>query len=291
LVKNYLLWYNIKIPAPQRVCHHSERSYRWQTFHPKKAGYFAMNNLAVFQFDSQEIRFAEEKPVANDVAKALGFKDPANAVSRLVKDKNKGVCKIQTPGGIQSVTVLEEAGIYQLIFSSRLPSAEKFQDWVFEEVLPAIRKTGTYSAKPVQELLPINDIKEVMLAVYGHTKINEYLLAGAIANEIGKQRPEYKALTESIKQDIPGVKVEEKLVRPGKLAEIYETKTGIKLSAQKMNTLLAEKGLQTKNDTGNPSWLPTEEGEQYSQLILDTAKGHNKTVQSLQWYPSVIEVI
>ena len=52
---------------------------------------------------------------------------------------------MQTPGGIQSVTVLEEPGIYQLIFGSKLPCAEKFQDWVFEEVLPTIRKTGQYA--------------------------------------------------------------------------------------------------------------------------------------------------
>ena len=104
-----------------------------------------MTNLSVFEFESDKIRFVDEKPVANDIAHILGFKDPANAVNRLVKAKNKGVCKVQTPGGIQSVTVLEEAGIYQLIFSSKLPSAEKFQDWIFEEVLPAIRKTGSYS--------------------------------------------------------------------------------------------------------------------------------------------------
>lgn len=48
---------------------------------------------------------------------------------------------------LRDVIVLEEAGIYQLIFSSKLPSAEAFQDWVFEEVLPSIRKTGTYTAK------------------------------------------------------------------------------------------------------------------------------------------------
>lgn len=100
--------------------------------------------ITIFQFDCQEMRFVDGKPVANDVAVVLGYKNPADAVFRLVKDKNKGVCKIQTPGGVQSVMVLEEAGIYQLIFGSKLPSAEKFQDWVFEEVLPEIRKTGSF---------------------------------------------------------------------------------------------------------------------------------------------------
>ena len=104
-------------------------------------------SIQLFHFESQEIRFIDGKPVANDVAAVLGYKSPADAVYRLVKEKNKGVCKTQTPGGMQSVTVLEEAGIYQLIFSSWLESAERFQDWVFEEVLPSIRKTGSYSVQ------------------------------------------------------------------------------------------------------------------------------------------------
>jgi anti-repressor protein len=91
-----------------------------------------MSSLSVFNFESYEIRFSPEgNPVANDVAKALGYADPADAVWRKVKAKNKGICEIQTPGGIQSMTVLKESGIYQLIFGSKLPSAEKFQDWVF----------------------------------------------------------------------------------------------------------------------------------------------------------------
>lgn len=106
------------------------------------------NNLAVFSFDAQEIRFVEGKAVANDVAKVLGYADTAATISKKVFPQNKGVVKLETPGGIQSVTVLEEAGIYQLIFSSKLPSAQKFQQWVFEEVLPAIRKTGNYAIAP-----------------------------------------------------------------------------------------------------------------------------------------------
>ena len=93
-----------------------------------------MSNLAVFSFNSQEIRFVDGKPVANDVAMVLGYADPAKTVSTKVKGKNKGVAKISTKSGIQSVTVLEEAGIYQLILSSKLPSAEKFQDWVFDNL-------------------------------------------------------------------------------------------------------------------------------------------------------------
>ncbi|MFM6278459.1 MAG: Bro-N domain-containing protein, partial [Dolichospermum sp.] len=105
-----------------------------------------MSNISVFEFESQSIRFVDGKPVANDVAKVLGYADPTNTVRKKVDTEYKGVAKMATPGGIQSVTVLEEAGIYQLVFGSKLPSAKIFQKWVFEEVLPSIRKTGSYSA-------------------------------------------------------------------------------------------------------------------------------------------------
>lgn len=107
-----------------------------------------MTSLAVFAFNFQEIRFVDGKPVANDVARVLGYADPAKTVSTKVDAENKGVTRLVTPGGSQSVTVLEEAGIYQLIFGSKLPSAKAFQKWVFSDILPSIRKTGSYEVRP-----------------------------------------------------------------------------------------------------------------------------------------------
>lgn len=102
-----------------------------------------------FCFKGHDVRFVEGKPIANDVAFILGYADPAATVTKKVKAKYKGVAKIATPGGLQSVTVLEEGGIYQLVLSSKLPVADEFQDWLFEEVLPSIRKTGSYQLKPM----------------------------------------------------------------------------------------------------------------------------------------------
>lgn len=107
-----------------------------------------MSSLSVFAFEGHDIRWVDGLPVANDVAAVLGYKYPSKAVSTKVSTKNKGVAKMVTPGGTQSVAVLEEAGIYQLIFGSKLESAQQFQDWVFSEVLPQIRKTGSYIQKP-----------------------------------------------------------------------------------------------------------------------------------------------
>jgi len=106
-----------------------------------------MSNIVnAFEFQSQEIRFVGDKPVANDVAKALGYADPAKTVSTKVFPENRSVTKMVTVDGkLRDVTVLEEAGIYQLVFSSKLESAVEFQQWVFSEVLPSIRKTGSYA--------------------------------------------------------------------------------------------------------------------------------------------------
>lgn len=70
------------------------------------------SNICIFSFNAQEVRFVNDKPVAIDVAKVLRYVDPANTIRKKVSDKNKGVAKMATPGGMQSVTVLEEARIY-----------------------------------------------------------------------------------------------------------------------------------------------------------------------------------
>lgn len=79
---------------------------------------------------------------AIDAASALGYANPRAALQRHCK----GVTKRDTltPGGIQSLSYIAESDLYRLIIHSKLPSAEKFEHWVFEEVLPCIRKTGGY---------------------------------------------------------------------------------------------------------------------------------------------------
>ena len=63
-----------------------------------------------------------------------------------LKDKYKGVISIHTPGGAQTVKVISEHGLYKMLMQSRKPQAEKFQDWIAEEVVPSIRKKGSYTA-------------------------------------------------------------------------------------------------------------------------------------------------
>jgi prophage antirepressor-like protein len=85
----------------------------------------------------------------SDVARALGYARPADAISAHCK----GVCVLPTPsaGGVQNTKFITEGDVYRLIAHSKLPGAERFERWVFDEVLPSIRKHGAYMTEDVLE--------------------------------------------------------------------------------------------------------------------------------------------
>ncbi len=87
--------------------------------------------------------------VGKDVAEALGFTNSRDAIATHVFEDDKGVEKIDTLGGKQNMTVINESGLYALVFGSRLESAKRFKHWVTSEVLPSIRKHGIYATDNV----------------------------------------------------------------------------------------------------------------------------------------------
>lgn len=110
-----------------------------------------MNELAMnFRFETAEVRtmLINNEPwfVGVDVALALGYSNPRDALAKHVDPEDKGVAKCDTPGGLQEMTVINEPGVYSLTFSSQLESAKKFKRWVTHEVLPSIREKGYYTA-------------------------------------------------------------------------------------------------------------------------------------------------
>lgn len=110
-----------------------------------------MEGLQVFQneeFGQIRTIMIESEPwfVGNEVAEALGYVDARSTVSRKVCKEDKRVVKMTTRSrGLQNTTIINESGLYTLIMGSKLKSAIKFQRWVTSEVLPALRKTGSYS--------------------------------------------------------------------------------------------------------------------------------------------------
>lgn len=125
---------------------------------PVKEGFNVSNSTEVqvssqpvFSFGEHAVRVVvrDGEPwfVASDVAKALEFRDASNA-ARMLSAHQKGTHSVSTVQGNQQVTVVSEGGLYRMVLRSRKPSAVAFSDWVTDEVLPAIRKTGVYVGKP-----------------------------------------------------------------------------------------------------------------------------------------------
>lgn len=115
-----------------------------------------MNDLKVFsntEFGELGVMVIDGKEYfpATQCAKLLGYAKPADAI----RNHCKGVFKTETPtnGGIQKVNYIPEGDLYRLIVSSKLPAAEKFERWVFDEVLPSIRKNGGYGDIDIQSII------------------------------------------------------------------------------------------------------------------------------------------
>ena len=108
-----------------------------------------MDELKLFNFESHEVRtlLINDEPyfVGKDVTEILGYKNPRDAIQKHVDDEDKNSVAIRDGNkGNPNQTVINESGVYALIFGSKLPIAKKFKHWVTSEVLPQIRKSGAY---------------------------------------------------------------------------------------------------------------------------------------------------
>ena len=129
-----------------------------------------MNQLQqVFDYGEAQVRTVvkDGQPwfVAKDVCEVLEIEKHRDAVSRL-NEKQRGSAVVDTLGGPQEMATINEAGLYKLVFSSRKPEAEKFTDWISENVLPSIRKTGAYipeQLSPQLQLLINMELKQKQL--------------------------------------------------------------------------------------------------------------------------------
>ena len=135
-----------------------------------------MNELQIFQNpEFGEIRTieieGEQYFVGKDIASALGYGNDRQALITNVDNEDKGVHSVDTLGGKQNMTLINESGLYSLILGSKLAEAKKFKRWVTHEVLPSIRKTGSYSLpKEVMEDIAmlrqqVSEVREILPAV------------------------------------------------------------------------------------------------------------------------------
>lgn len=125
-----------------------------------------LNNLIIFNHQEfGEIRVLElnGEPwfVGKDVAEKLGYINTRDALKVHVDNEDKGITKCDTLGGNQNMTIINESGLYSLTFNSKLPGAKRFKRWVTSEVLPSIRKHGTYTV-PIVETIESYKIQDHM---------------------------------------------------------------------------------------------------------------------------------
>lgn len=131
--------------------------------------------------------------VAKDVAAALGYKNSRDAIARHVDEEDKGVVKHDTPSGEQEMVVINESGLYSLVLSSKLPKAREFKRWVTSEVLPSIRKTGSYTmpklSKEMQALFLLDDRtqkQEARLTALENTMTVDYSQQQTLKKAVGR---------------------------------------------------------------------------------------------------------
>lgn len=176
-----------------------------------------MNDLQVFrseEFGEVRIVMIDGEPwlVGRDVAVALGYSNSRDAIATHVEEEDKGVAKCDTLGGKQDVVVINESGLYALVFGSKLESAKRFKRWVTKEVLPEIRKTGSYQKPMTPEQMMriqlgmidgheerISKLEQTMNIDYGQQRVIEKEVATVVINHLGgKDSPAYREMSRKV---------------------------------------------------------------------------------------------
>lgn len=248
------------------------------------------SSVIPFQFEAKPIRVVTDESgeplfVAKDICEALGYKDPTTAV----RNHCKGVQKqrpLQTAGGMQEFRVLSEPDVLRLIVNSTLPAAESFERLVFEEILPAIRKTGSYSmgSQGQQPIIPAQAVEAFKLAP----------LVVRAARAMGLDKNAAAISANQAVAKLTGTNVLQLLGRQHLDAEnqaaIFFTPTELGkrlgVSGRKFNLLLAEVGLQEKK---GEYWVPLPASEGFCR-IMDTGKRHGDgtMIQQVKWGENVL---
>ena len=195
-----------------------------------------MSIPACFSFENAQLRTlgTADAPlfVAIDVAKALGYSQPAKSVNDRVDPEDLIKSEIETRGGRQTVNCVNESGLYALIFGSKLPSAKRFKRWVTSEVLPAIRRNGHYKL-PSDTITPTEQhaIQVAVAKRARRTASNYQTIYRAIKNRY--QIARYDQLPRSQFQDCLVFIDEVDLSVP----ETNSARSGVYLSDAQANTL------------------------------------------------------
>lgn len=245
-----------------------------------------MNQLVAFDFESHHVRISigdngEPMFVAADLLSILNL--DRKALERLDGDE-KGVSSIHTPGGAQDMTVVNESGLYNLVLGSRKPEAKRFKRWVTRDVLPSIRKNGSYALPGTVAALPAPT----------QDRVNAILSIGeAIAKVPGVKPGIAMAATLTVIHENTGLAVESlRRVLPAAtepICSLNPTQVGerVGLPARSVNLRLQALGFQFKND--RDEWELTESGKAWAEALPYSRNGHSG--YQILWKPEVADLI
>lgn len=211
--------------------------------------------------------------VASDVAKALGYSRPADAITAHCKGSVKH--RLPTNGGMQELKIIPEGDVYRLITHSKLPAAEKFESWVFDEVLPSIRKHGAYMTE--------DTIKKAIAEP-------DFIIK--LATELKKEQEQNKQLTETCSQQQqvigelkPKADYVDKILKSDSLVTITQIAKDYGMSGQGMNKVLHDLHIIY---SCNKQWLLYSQhqakGYTFSETVdIPREDGTTKVVMNTKW--------
>lgn len=206
--------------------------------------------------------------VGKDVADILGYSNPRDAISKHVDDEDKGVANCDTLGGRQTLSIINESGLYALIIGSKLPTAKKFKRWVTSEVLPSIRKTGSYTVDPLQ--------KQRLEIDLNNSRAN----VAALWLEIGNlATPEYKQVCSSYASSVLAGGKEVIPLPECKIDRYYsaaEIAAALGITANRVGKIANQNGLKTA---------------EYGKWFFDKSPYSNKEVQTFRYTRKAVDAI
>jgi prophage antirepressor-like protein len=244
-------------------------------------------NITPFQFDSYSLRVQTDEQgnpwfSASDVCAVLAYGNPRQAIGSHVDSEDVQKRDTLTAGGVQAINYINESGLYALIFGSTKPEAKRFKHWVTAEVLPSLRKNGSYAVPaatpaPTPVALTTEDkalscLKSWLAAAELLSVPKSLAIVEAVKATDNTYHVDYTPLLQH-SPEMDNITSNEVMLEPTELGKHFGY-TG-KIGA-KMNLKLEELGLQVRNDSGE--WEPTQKAEAICMRHLwklGTKSGYN----------------
>lgn len=234
-----------------------------------------MNELRIFNnADFGDIRTVEQDGgiwfVGKDVAEALGYSNPSNAVISHVDDEDKLRTQIKYAGQNREVSIINESGLYSLVLSSKLPSAQAFKRWITSEVIPSIRKTGSYN-KPSKQPTTQQEQRAKAMLLNAQSRQCKLWLRLAETTDL----PDYKHICQQKAAEVlagspvlPMQKAEKKTLSATEIGKI------LGITAHKVGMLANKFALKS---------------DAYGKYFYDKSPNSNKQVETFRYYEDAVE--